>query len=344
MQPRLVFRTHYQVDEPAYLRELLLHATSPVRSDYSERVAQTLATYLKKQGFALNVAAAGYAVDLARALGIINDQNSWAASGHLLALSVGDDANHAALLDLTPVEQLAHFRIFLEGDGAAILYLARHVLESGSLPGDGDWNGIAQAMVLDVYEESLKLTSATADRVALRRELDRLRSKGFAGKTGSHKMFIHLQAMHRIGLLDRPNGRQTRTYAASDQAALQRFSDAVGDLLRLEEIVRESRWADIAAETLGLEGPPDNIGPELLLESIREPYQRISSTGIAICPISALFDELQIRALLDRNHLERAQLEESLAALQRARPRDVRLHVDRAGRPAFIKLSPEALA
>jgi hypothetical protein len=58
VQPRLVFRTHYQVDEPAYLSVLVLHATSPVRSDYSERVAQTLATYLQKQGTSFNIAAA----------------------------------------------------------------------------------------------------------------------------------------------------------------------------------------------------------------------------------------------------------------------------------------------
>jgi hypothetical protein len=342
VQPRLVFRTHYQVDEPAYLSVLVLHATSPVRSDYSERVAQTLATYLQKQGTSFNIAAAGYAVDLARSLGLINEQNSWTAAAHLLAHIAHRDGDHAAL-DLRPAERLAYLKVFLEGDGAAMLYLARRVLEQDSLPGDDDWNTIAQSMVLDVYEESLKLTSATADRVALRRELDRLRRQGFSGKTGSHKMFVHLQSMYRIGLLSRPNAGQGRSYAASNPPALQRFCDAVGDLLRLEGIVRESRWADVAAAILDARHDDGTIGPDELLDSVRDPYQDITATGIAICPISAVFDAIQVSALLERRHIERAALETSLGVLQRERPRDVRLHVDRAGRPAFIKLSPAAL-
>lgn len=342
MRPRLVFRTHYQVDEPAYLNVLVLHATSPVRSDYPERVAQTLATHLQRQGISFNIAAAGYAVDLARSVGVINEQNSWTAAGHLLA-HVARRGDDPAALDLTPAERLAHLKIFLEGDGAAMLYLARQVLEEGSLPGDADWNAVAQSMVLDVYEQSLKLTSATADRVALRRELDRLRKHGFTGKTGSHKMFVHLQSMYRVGLLSRPSAGHGRFYAAADPLALQRFSDAIGDLLRLEEIVRESRWADVAAAMLDASQDDGMISPDELLDLVRGPYQNISATGIAICPISAVFDAIQIAALLEQRHIGRSSLEAGLGALQRGRPRDVRLHVDRAGRPAFIKLSPAVL-
>lgn len=342
MQPRLVFRTHYQVDEPAYLRILVLHGTSPVRSDYSERVAQTLATHLQKKGISFNIAAAGYAVDLARFLGVINEQNSWTAAGHLLAHIARRDDDPADL-DLTLGERLAYLKVFLEGDGAAMLYLGQRVLEQDSLPGDDDWNSVAQSMVLDVYEECLKLTSATADRVAIRRELDRLRRQGFTGKTGPHKMFVHLQSMYRLGLLSRPRAGQGRSYAATDPRALQRFCDAIGNLLRLEEIVRDSRWADVAASMLDAPHDRGPISPDELLSVVLDPYQDITATGIAICPISAVFDAIQIGALLERRHIERPSLEAALSALQRERPRDVRLHVDRAGRPAFIKLSAAVL-
>lgn len=342
MQPRLVFRTHYQVDEPAFIRVLLVDATSPVRSDYPERVALKLSTQLRKEGFSFNAAAARYAVDLARAVEAISEQNSWTASGHLLAMTAEREA--LSTLNLTPAERLAYLKTFLEGDGAAMLYLGRQVLEKGSLPGHEDWNTIAQAMVVDVYDESLRLTSATADRVALRRDLDRFRQRGFAGKTGSHKMFVHLQTMFRIGLLTRLDGGHSRVYSTADSAALTRFCDAVGDLLRLEEIVRDSRWADVAAAMLDIALDRESLEPENLLAAVRGPYERISSTGIAICPISAIFDAIQIEALLEHRHVGRANLEANLGALQRARPRDVRLHVDRAGRPAFIKLSPTAFA
>ena len=39
MEPRIVTRTHYQVDEPAYLRHLILDCTSPTQSSYSDVVA-----------------------------------------------------------------------------------------------------------------------------------------------------------------------------------------------------------------------------------------------------------------------------------------------------------------
>ena len=85
MTPRLLTRTHYQVDEPAYLRVLILRCTSPIRSEYRERVAERLVDKVRELG-KMNVAAAHYAIDLARATGLINANNVWTERGQLLNL------------------------------------------------------------------------------------------------------------------------------------------------------------------------------------------------------------------------------------------------------------------
>ena len=87
MQPRILYRTHYQVDEPAMMSFIIRHCTSAVESNYSERVAERLSRYVSNRGRGLNVAAAGYAVDLARDLGVLSENNSWTDKGHLIALN-----------------------------------------------------------------------------------------------------------------------------------------------------------------------------------------------------------------------------------------------------------------
>ena len=96
---------------------------------------------------------------------------------------------------------------------------------------------------------------------------------------------------------------------------------------------------DVASAILDVEAVVASLSPDELLEAIRDPYTRISSTGIAVVPLATVFDAIQIKTLLDRRHIPRAVLEDVIIEVQRENPRDVRLHVDRAGKPAFLKLS-----
>src|SRR5689334_11850399 len=212
MQPRLIYRTHYQVDEPALMEFLILRCTSPVESAYTERAAQRLSDFVSERR-EFNVSAAGYAMDLAHGLGILNDNNIWSEKGHLLALFASIDPKRPIQDEyvLDPRERLAHSRLFLEGDGAVLLYiLARAVQDARPIPtyppekaGDRDvqdWNRFAREMFLKIYKDYLSITEDMFDRVAVRREIERLEGKPFKGRTGVHKCLIHLQSLYRMGL------------------------------------------------------------------------------------------------------------------------------------------------
>jgi len=86
MMPRIITRTHYQVDEPAYLRVLIRDCSSPTQSDYPERVARRLEDRLKALQKDFNFAAAKYCVDLARGLSLITENNFWTWSAQVLRL------------------------------------------------------------------------------------------------------------------------------------------------------------------------------------------------------------------------------------------------------------------
>lgn len=348
MQPRILFRTHYQVDEPAFAEVLIRRCTSPIASAYNETVAERLAKEVRSRGKDFNIAAAGYALALAHGLGLLNENNVWTEKGHLINLvaQVGDGAWESELA-LTTSERLLHFRLFLESDGAALLFLARQLLAHGALPNsEEDWNSLAQELFVDTYSTYLAMTGPTADRVSLRTDIDRIKTKGYAGRSGPHQMFIHLQTLYRLGLVDRAAETRFRRYVVppGDGAAqLERFLTEVGDLLALEEIIKNHHLIEVAARVLQLSGSgAERPGPDGVLRILVPLYRRIMETGVSICPLSGLVESVQIDVLAAKSELlEYRTALDLLEEAQHERMRDIRFHVDRRGRPAFLKLSDE---
>jgi hypothetical protein len=350
MQPRLVFRTHYQVDEPAYLRLLIHCCSSPVQSAYDEAVADKLAREARRRGKDFNVPAAGYVLDLAHALDVITTQNVWTPTGHLVGLlSAPREVPWDEQLALDERERLIYLRVFLEGDGAALLFLARHVTEHGSIPNsEGDWNSLAQRMFVDTYQEYLKLTATTADRVGLRSQLDRIQHKGYTGKSGSHKLFVHLQAMYRLGLLDRLTNTGRRRYSrlgSGNFDPLARLIQAVPSIYALEQVAREGHWVDIAGGILGWRPVNDAPRAPRLWALLVSFYRGVMGTGVPLCPLRTVIEALQIEwATAQEGLISYATVLEAIERSQLEHVRDIRFHVDRRGRPAFIKLSDDFVA
>ena len=348
MEPRVLFRTHYQVDEPALVETIVASCTSPVVSTYDETVARRLAQNVQARGRKFNVAAAGYAVDLARGLDLINSNNVWNENGHLLNLvaNVGtgtwDDE-----LPLTFCERLLHFRLFLEADGAALLFLSRILLAERELPFEGsDWNALARELFISTFSEYHSLSGSMTDRVSLRSEIDRLRTRGYAGKTGSHKMFIHLQTLYRLGLIERIAGSSERRYAIAEEgeARLDRLICEIPSALALEEIVREHRYLEVAARVYGVDHKQPDLDSGDALRQLLPAYRLVQETGIAICPIAPIIEATQILSLAETSLIvPYGEFLDLLKAEQRLRIRDIRFHQDRMGRAAFLRISDELL-
>jgi len=356
MQPRIVFRTHYQVDEPAYMEFLIKLCTSPVQSTYPEVVAQKLAGEITTRGGRLNVAAGRYAVDLARDLRLITPNNTWTDTGHLVNLIAGiNDDPLEEQLKLTLPERLLHFRVFLAEDGAALLFLARRLVQYGSVANsDATWNSWAKDMFVEVYSKYLAITNNTADRVKLRREVDRIKVQGYEGNSGSHKIFIHMQTLYRLGLVTRPDSAGSRAYQLPDRQQGTRSDlgillDEVPDVDSLEKVVNTHKWIEVAARVFQITHvhPFENtvkLSAEKVLLLMIPYYRRIMSTGTPLCPLSTLVEAIQIDLLTGKSKLltydEAMNL---IVAAQKERPKDIRFHVDRRGKPAFVKLSDDVV-
>ena len=322
--------------------------TSPVASTYDDSVAERLARDIRARGKSFNIAAARYAVDLAHKLNVIGSNNVWTENGHLVNLvaTVGD-RQWTDELTLTVDETLLHFRLFLEADGAALVFLAKLLLSERQLPTKGsDWNDLATDMFLAIYANYLAVTNPTADRMALRSKIDRLRSERYRGKSGAHKLFLHLQTLHRLGLVQRVSASYGRQYSASDEsrARLERLIAAIPDVLALERVVEGDRQIEIAAQVYGLHRPHEMLSPSEALRHLLPSYLRVVGTGVAICPLAPIIEATQVSLLTSTSHLLRYA--DFIALLREAQPlhlRDIRFHQDRRGNAAFLKLSDDLI-
>lgn len=348
MEPRLLFRTHYQVDEPVFAHAVVALCTLPTRSSYDDNVARMLAQEMTKRGKKLNIAAAGYAVDLAHGLSLIGANNIWEENGHLVMLVAGANFNEwdaEVALDLT--SKLLYFRIFFEADGAALLYLARTILREGCLPYPGtDWNTLATEMFVDVYSAYLAATTSTPARVALRSKIEALRVRSYTGKSGSHKVFLHLQTLYRLGLVDRTRGCSDRRYEMSDVSIgrLQRLVDEIPDIHQLETMVRQRRLVDVFGAVYDLVTRPSSGDPQLTMRELIPVYQRLMATGVSICPLAPIVEATQIKLLVeDGRSTSYSKIVGDLQQLHHRHVGRIRFHQDRLGRVAFLRLADDLI-
>jgi hypothetical protein len=358
MTPRFIFRTHYQVCEPAYLEFLVKLCTSPVQSSYREVVAKKLATQIESRcktegpgvdgikGF--NEKAGEYAVDLARGLNLINQNHGWTERGHLVNL-IADvtEKSPAEEVELNPAEKLLHFRIFLEGDGAAILFLGRFFLENRciqNLHSPDAVNRLAQEMFVDVLRDYYAQTQGTTDRLKLRRYLESLRGKPFKGKGGTHKIKLHVQTLYRLGLLKSDGYLYELPNSCSpDKSAIGILLRRVPDISTLEKVVQNREWIEIAAEVLMLRHEPvQQRSHDKLLSIVATHYRKVMDSGTPLASLHTLIEAAQITMLIEHAQMiSYAMLESVIIGAQKRNPKDLRFHVDRLGRPAFVKMSSQ---
>jgi len=354
MRPRIVFRTHYQVDEPAYMEFLIKLCTSPVQSTYRELVAQKLAREIKTRGGKLNEDAGRYGADLAEDLGLITSNNVWTDKGHLVDLIAS--INYGTLeeqLKLNLAEKLLYFRVFLEADGAALLFLGRKLVECRAVANsEATWNALAKEMFVEIYSNYLRLTNSTSERVELRRMVNRINTQGYKGNSGEHKIFVHLHTLYRLGLIIRPENGRSRAYQLPDNAqgkprGLEILLNEVPDMLSLEKVINTHRWIEIATKVFQIDRIHSPVGTaypntEKVLSLVMPYYEQIMSTGTPMCPLSTIIEAILIDQLANKSLLlSYNDAMSMIVAAQKERPKDIRFHVDRRGRPAFLKLSED---
>lgn len=355
MSPRFVFRTHYQVSEPAYVEFLIKLCTSPVQSSYREVVAKKLAVQIEKRcktdgargegirGF--NEKAGEYAVDLARALELITPNHGWTGKGHLVNLIANvDETSPAEEVELNSAERLLHFRVFLEGDGAAFLFLGKYFLDHRSIQNihsPDTVNPLAQEMFIEVLKEYYALAVEPTERLTLRRHLESVRAKPFRGKGGTHKIKLHIQTLYRLGLLnsDGSSYELSKKNQGSSVSGLEMLLRRIPNIPSLEKNIRQNQWLEIAADVFNL-GLRRTESTEDILPTIASYYRRVMESGTPLASLQTLIEATRIKIATDHMQIISYELVESaILKAQKQNPKDLRFHVDRLGRPAFLKMS-----
>ena len=287
----------------------------------------------------MNVDAARYAIDLAKALELLADNCVWLDHGLLLRAITTDSIDLNSAEDLSNIEKLYFFRLFLEKDGAALLFLLKKAVESHSLQAAS--NELAAEMVRSVYSGYLEFAGGYATRVELRSEIRRL-EKGYNGRTGAHKLFVHLQTLYRLGLLDRMAGRnRIYTLPASEHSVeiIQRFTKRFRDYGQLEQALNSTPVTDIVLELMGLASTPtDEISDDVILTLVMQQAHNMLQYSPRLCPIQPLIESVQLLQASAGRGLSFARVSAILSAAQRAAPREIRFYVDRQGRPAYVRL------
>lgn len=347
MKPRIIFRTHYQVDEPKYFGYLIQLCTSPIRSSYRETVAKCLSAEIQKRGRKFNEAAARYAIDVGKELAIITENHVWTNLGYLVEL-VADATQSSAddQFELTLQEKLLYLPVFLAGDGAVLLWLVDYILAHHYLPNSTEArNELAQEMFVELYQAYLSVTADTVERVRLRQNIDNLLRQNYTGNTGNHKLFLHAHLLHRTGIIDLKSTQSREYRLSNDRTHRERaikLSKAITDLEALETAVQSQRLIEIAAEVLGVEYVMwDQAKQYLTIRLLTEIYRQVLAHGAPSCPLTTLISAIQIKLLAGNVLITYNTAYDFIVDLQQNQSRDVRFHVDRRGKPAYLRLSEE---
>ena len=182
----------------------------------------------------------------------------------------------------------------------------------------------------------------------LRGQIQRLARQGYTGRTGNHKLLVHVHTLHRLGLLDKPErGIQRYVADTSSRLSLARMLRLIPNVSTLERVISRGETIDVAAAILGLDpaersqagkqAPP--IDEDEFAIALLGYYREIVNLGFSLCPVNALLELLQIRYVSSGRWCSAHQVSTSFRALRAAMPGDLRIHVDRRGLPAYLVVS-----
>ncbi|MDE0096809.1 MAG: hypothetical protein OXS40_10615 [Gammaproteobacteria bacterium] len=337
---RLITRTHYQISEPAYLTLLIRKCTSPTSSNYRETVAQRFS----KLSGGTNIAASGYAVDLARSLNLLNSNLVWTELGHLLNIAASNNVLQN-INELSTAEKILFFRLFLEFDGAAFIFLAQKLETQAQLPLLCEsWTDIAQQLFLETYEWYLELVTDPLLRTRIRQLQEKRRLVPFKGNSGRHQSLIHINTMFRLGLIDSFKSKKSRLYKpkyleGKELSPTSNLLSAVPNIKTLEEVVESQSLYNVVGQTLGIECNAGSINDMEFMNRVKYVYSQVSGTGVNLCSLRTLSEALQIQSLIEKTVPEsHTTILSRLRTLQNKTPSQIRFHVDRYGNPAYIKI------
>lgn len=365
---------HYAGSRPGLFSALLKSCTHPTKAGSLDSVAAKLLDQFKEvplvmlaqlgeagtksrtsgQGskITLNLAGARSVVLMAVKLGLLNESFFWTWRGHTInIICEKEESQNSSFLELELAERIAYLKYYLEADGAMLLTLGEQILENpaGITTQDLFEKPFVDVAFRKIYLSYLELTGNLGARTILRQKLSKLEGQAYDSYTRRHKILPRLLPLEDFGLLARDITKNGETFLPLKQDTkipLQILVTNLGSIEKMEQRFTDGEYFKIIANSL-----LNNINNLLLddhkstvYQEIAYTYVRLQNTGIAVYPLHTIEDVVCIRLLANHAILARQdQVVESLQLLQKDQPHDIRFHVDRQGRPAYIVISDNLL-
>jgi hypothetical protein len=340
MRPRILLRTHYQVDEPRIIIAAVTACSSPIESRNESVIAASLKNAVLRWEHPFGLPAGMYAVDNARSLGFLGRSNRWAAPGLALAYlqQIGHmDSQEGRPFELSVPECKLYLRQYLTGAGALVIRFSRWLLECGvTTEEELGRQGIIEKLIAEVLNDYLSIVVEIHDRVAIRNERDRIRAIKYTALTRRHKRRPLLKTMQRLALIDvgsdgmirpDPQGRLgLLCNRVPDVAALEHTVVLLDELTPLISAIYENSVATHEGGTV------ENHA------QLARGYAYAMGLGLQACPLEYLHRILEAGT----QRVTPGAADTILADLHRRYPREVRFHIDRKGKRAFVVLSEAA--
>ena len=339
MRPRLMIRTHYQAAEPRVLIAAITQCTTPTVSRDEQVVARTLVSWARLVGRTLSLPGAIYALGNSRTLGLLSRTNRWTAAG----LGFGYIHSRSPTHDdwepeLSFSERYLFLKRYLIGGGALIIKFGAWLLQQGRTTHEQIRDSsLLERLYTDILNDYLQLATQIRDRTAIRQQRDRLARIRYSALTKRHKRYPLLAAMRRLDLLNQAKGE----FTPDGRGQLQRLVGAVPDVRTLERLVQDRRVHAAVLHVLGEVRVEDYSAP--VDATLASAYRYALNTGLQLCPLEFLEDMLCAVSAGQRVPSTADSAEQCLDRWRHRFPGQVRFHVDRRGRRAFVTVTDSLL-
>jgi hypothetical protein len=307
-------------------------------------VAARLKGWARENGFVISTPGAVYAVGNARELGLLGSTNRWTASGLALTFLSRVLLKETVSPILSSTEERLYLKAYLMGAGALQVKFASWLLEQGSVTDEQLRRGsVLEKLIIAALEEYLTFATDLRDRTAIRQERERLSRIEYSAVTKRHKRYPVLTTMLRLRLIElSTESDDVHVIKPDSTGRLAALAHGLPNIEILERLIRENRLQqvlDVEMREYTRTDLPSDLRP---LTVVLQAYDFAIKSGLQACGISFLDDVLAaivpssperqsptVEQLLDRGH--------------RALPGEIRFHVDRRGKRAFVLLSKKAV-
>lgn len=349
MEIRLQLKTHYQINKPGIFSVLLHKCTSLTKSQYPEVISERLAK-MQFETIALNKESAKFAVAMAQSFGFVTQNMFWSWKGHAITILLNETNREEFddYLALTLAEKVLYLKYYLEADGAAILEICKRLKSKGRISRKELLaNDSIDQIFIDIWQAYRQLTNDIRQKVQLRDNILKLRTKPYTFKTRIHKALAHIEPLVDFDLIERKEEKNEILFIPKVNKCfsyLDKLTQELDTIKSMESRFSKSEHFEIINSIYNLKAvdyDPEEHS-EMLFDEIFKIYLKARTEPTKMASLAMISDVISAKLLAQKRILiNRIHIEMELDRLKSDYPRDVHYHVDMSGEKAFLVLSDQ---